>query len=208
MVRRSTPVIIPVYFDYASSLCYIAWRITGRLEAELGVVFHWHPVHIAAQYPQRKQGEVIGDEIRANIERVARETGVTLRIPERWLDSRPALEGALFAEERGAFTAYHRGVFTAGYEHGADIGDRRVLVQIAGAAGLPIGSFMESIATRRAGPQLAAVQNEARRRAIVGYPTFLLGEFPLVGIQPYETMKVLIARHIDIAGTDAVRPRG
>jgi predicted DsbA family dithiol-disulfide isomerase len=201
-------VIIPVYFDYASSLCYIAWRIAARLEAELGVVFHWHPVHIAAQYPHWKHGVMIGDQVGANIERVAQETGITLRIPERWLDSRPALEGALFAEERGAFAAYHRGVFTAAYEHGADIGNRHILVQIADAAGLPAGSFMQSIATRHAAPQLAAVFEEARRRAIVGYPTFLLGDFPLVGIQRYETMKLLIARHIDIAETNSLSPQG
>ncbi len=199
------PVVIPVYFDYASSLCYLAWRIATRLEPELGVVFHWQPVHIAAQYPQWKHGEIIGEEVRAKIERVARETGIALRIPERWLDSRAALEGALFAEERGAFAAYHRGVFTAAYEHGADIADRRVLVEIASTAGLPIGAFMQSVATRRAAPQLAAVLEEARRREIVGYPTFLLGGFPLVGIQRFETMKMLIERHMH---TERSRERG
>jgi len=25
-------IVIPVYFDYASTLCYIAWRIVGQLE--------------------------------------------------------------------------------------------------------------------------------------------------------------------------------
>ncbi len=27
-------VVVPIYFDYASTLCYIAWRIVRQLEAE------------------------------------------------------------------------------------------------------------------------------------------------------------------------------
>jgi predicted DsbA family dithiol-disulfide isomerase len=190
-------VIVPVYFDYASALCFIAWRMSARLQAELDVIMRWRPVHIAAQYPSWKQGGLIGGDAREKIERVSHETGVPLRIPARWLDSRPALEGAVFAEEHRRLSDYHDAVFTAAYEHGDNIGDRRVLVRAADAAGLPMGRFMEWVATRRAGPQLAATLEEAREHGVVGYPTFLLGEFPLTGIHPYDTMKLLVARHIE-----------
>ena len=190
-------VIVPVYFDYASSLCYIAWRIAAQLEAELDVRVRWRPVHIAAQYPEWKPGTLLDGDTRATIERVAHETGVALHIPARWLDSRAALEGVVFAEECGRVAAYQHEIFSAAYERGDDIGDRTVLVRAAVAAGLPMGRFMEFVATRRAAPQLAAIRSEAQRLGVVGYPTFLLGEFPLSGIQPIETMKLLMARHIE-----------
>ncbi len=192
-------VIVPVYFDYASSLCYIAWRIAARLEAELDVTMSWRPVDIAVQLAEWKPGDLIGGDTRAKIERVASETGIALRIPERWCDSRAALEGVVFAEECACAAAYHREVFAALYERSDDIGDRTVLVRAAVAAGLPMGRFMEFVATRRAAPQLARIRDEAQRLGVTGYPTFLLGEFPLSGIQPLETMKLLVARHIERA---------
>jgi len=191
------PVVIPVYFDYASSLCYIAWRIAERLEAALDIEMRWRPLSIAAQYPRWEYGSLIGGDTRAKIERVAEETGVALRIPERWIDSRAALEGAAFAEGYDCITAYHREVFAAVYEGTADIGDRRVLVHIAERVGLPMEEFAQSLATRRVALQIAANLEEARRYGVTGYPTFLLGEFPLTGIQPFETMRLLFQRHIE-----------
>jgi predicted DsbA family dithiol-disulfide isomerase len=190
-------VIVPVYFDYASSLCYIAWRIAARLEAELGVKMSWRPVHMAARHTEPRPGDLIGGDTRAKIERVAFETGIRLGIPARWCDSRAALEGAVLAEECGCPVAYHREVFAAVYERGDDIGNRTVLVRAAVAAGLPMGRFMEFIATRRGAPRLALIREEAQRLGVTGYPTFLLGEFPLTGIQPLETMTLLVARHIE-----------
>ena len=190
-------VIVPVYFDYASSLCYIAWRIAAQLAADADVELRWRPVHIAAQHPEWRQGGLIGGDTRAKIERVAQETAIALRIPKHWLDSRAALEGVLFAEECGCATAYHREIFAAAYEREEDIGDRAVLVRAAANAGLPIGRFMEFVATRRGAASLALIREEAQQLGVVGYPTFLLGEFPLAGIQPYETMKLLVARHVE-----------
>ena len=188
--------VIPIYFDYASSLCYVAWQIMRRLEGDLDVVGRWRPVHIAAQHPEWQPGLSLPDAARANVERVAREAGVAVRIPAQWIDSRAALEGALFAEEHGCAAPYHAAVFQAVFETGEDVSERVVLVRAAAAAGLPIGSFMECIATRRMAPALAAAAHEARRCGVAGFPTFLLGGFPLTGVQAYDTMKLLVARHL------------
>jgi hypothetical protein len=32
---------------------------------------------------------------------------------------------------------------------------------------------------------------------VAGYPTFFLGEFPLTGIHPLETMRLLLQRYIE-----------
>ena len=32
-------VLIPIYFDYASALCYVAWKIVNELERAVASVF-------------------------------------------------------------------------------------------------------------------------------------------------------------------------
>jgi hypothetical protein len=80
-------VVVPIYYDYASSLCYVAKKVMEQLEGQLEIEFLWKGVQISRRHPGWKNGEMIGDEARGKIFRVARETGVTLRVPERWLDS-------------------------------------------------------------------------------------------------------------------------
>ena len=191
------PTTIPVYFDYASSLCFIGAVLGAQLETELDIVLDWRPVEIAAQYTGWKAGSRIDGNTRDKIARVATETGVSVVIPPRWLNSRPALEGALLAKELGCFAEYHRRVFHAAFVDGDDIGDRYVLSRIADAAGLPIGDFMMAIATRAHAPQLADLLAEAATHGVTGYPTFMLGDFPLTGIQPLDTMRQLIQRYLD-----------
>jgi predicted DsbA family dithiol-disulfide isomerase len=55
---------------------------------------------------------------------------------------------------------------------------------------LRTGAFTERIKENEA---------EATTFGIVGYPTFMLGAFPLIGIQPAETMRLLIQRYVDKA---------
>jgi protein-disulfide isomerase len=45
--------------------------------------------------------------------------------------------------------------------------------------------------------RLANHKAEADRFSALGYPAFILGDFPLIGIQPIETMRMLIRRFID-----------
>src|SRR5665811_1269939 len=103
---------IPIYFDYASTLCYIAWRIVGELEDELGFEALWKGVAIAE---------------RAGID---------------------------------------RSKFRAALDSGA-------------------------MAARIAGHK-----READEFSALGFPTFILGDFPMIGIQPIESMRLLLARFL------------
>ncbi|MGH7962837.1 MAG: DsbA family oxidoreductase [Candidatus Binatia bacterium] len=188
-------IIIPIYYDYASSLCYVAKKVMEQLAGQLEIELLWKGVQISRRHPGWKNGEMIDDEARGKIFRVARETGVTVRVPERWLDSTYALEGAEFAKEQGKFAMYHDAVFAATFEEGRDIGDLALVLSLAERIGLSTAALEQAL---HAGTFTARVkENEAAAAFVVGYPTFLLGEFPLVGIQPAETMRLLIQRYID-----------
>jgi predicted DsbA family dithiol-disulfide isomerase len=192
-------VIIPIYYDYASSLCYVAKKVMEQLQGKLEIELLWKGVQIARRHQGWKNGEMIRDEVKGKIFRVARETGVTLRVPDHWLDSSCALEGAEFAKEHGKFTEYHDAIFKTIFEDGQDIGDLPTLLGLAERVGL---SPMELEAALRDGTFTSRVketEEEARTFQVVGYPTFMLGGFPLIGIQPAETMRLLIQRYVEKA---------
>src|SRR5947207_15307164 len=106
-------ITIPIYFDYASTLCYIAWRIVRELEADLGFEAMWKGVPIALRDHRAKAGRTLGEVERRKVLMVAAETGIAVVPPDQWIDSTAALEGAEVARDAGAFTAYHEAVLRA-----------------------------------------------------------------------------------------------
>ena len=192
-----TNVIVPIYYDYASSLCYVAKRVMEQIQGQLEIELLWKGVQISRRHQGWKNGEMIGDEAKGKIFRVARETGIELRVPDRWLDSSYALEGAEFAREHGKFQEYHDLIFAAVFEEGADISDLPILLKLVESIGLPTPELEHALKTGAVTAQVKEHEAEAATFGVVGYPTFMLGEFPLIGIQPAETMRLLIQRYVD-----------
>jgi predicted DsbA family dithiol-disulfide isomerase len=189
-------VIIPVYFDYASTLCYIAWRIVRELEPELGFEALWKGVPIRLRDGHTRPGNSLGDIERMKVMTVIAETGIQVTPPERWIDSGAALIGSELAREANTFASYHEGVFRAAFEERRDIADLEVLNEIAGASGLDGASFTDDMVKSRMTGRIAQNKDEADRLSALGYPTFILGDFPLTGIQPKDTMRMLLQRFI------------
>jgi predicted DsbA family dithiol-disulfide isomerase len=190
-------VVIPIYYDYASSLCYVAKKVMEQLEGQLEIELVWKGVQVSRRHPGWKNGEMIGDEAKGKIFRVAHETGVALHVPERWLDSASALEGAEFAREQGKFAVYHDVVFAAVFEEGKDIGDLLTLLGLAERIGLAVTALEQALKAGTFTARVKETEAEAATFGVVGYPTFMLGAFPLIGIQPAETMQLLLQRYID-----------
>jgi predicted DsbA family dithiol-disulfide isomerase len=191
------PVIIPVYFDYASTLCYIAWRIVRELEPELGFEALWKGVPIVLRDQRAKAGRSLGPQERNKVLMVVAETGIPVTPPAQWIDSTDALEGAELAREAGRFAAYHERVFRAAFDEHLDIARADVLDDLAAGAGLDRARFRADLDTHRMAPLIAAHKHEADTFSALGYPTFILGDFPLTGIQPIGTMRMLFARFIE-----------
>ncbi len=190
---------MPIYFDYASSLCYVAKKVMEQLQGKLEIELLWKGVQISRRHQGWKNGEMIGDEAKGKIFRVARETGIELCVPDHWLDSSYALEGAEFAREHGKFQEYHDLVFAAVFEEGQDIGSLPMLLGLAESIGLSTSALEHALTTGAFTAQVKEHEAEAATFGVAGYPTFMLGEFPLIGIQPAETMRLLIQRYVDKA---------
>jgi predicted DsbA family dithiol-disulfide isomerase len=139
-------VIVPIYYDYASSLCYVAKRVMEQLQRQLEIELLWKGVQISRRHQGWKNGEMIGDEAKGKIFRVARETGIALRVPDRFGLLCP--EGAEFAREHGKFQEYHDPIFAAVFEEGADIRPS-ILLKLAESIGLPTSELEHAIKRER-----------------------------------------------------------
>lgn len=190
-------IAIPIFFDYASTLCYVAWRIVHELEAELGFEALWKGVPIRLRDHRSSPGNQLGEIERMKVLNVIAETGIQVMPPESWIDSEAALQGSELARESNGFARYHAGVFRAAFEERRDIANVEVLSAIAQAAGMDAARFREDLRTCRMEARVAANKEEADRFSALGYPTFILGDFPLIGIQPRETMRMLIRRYME-----------
>lgn len=148
-------IVIPIYFDYASTLCYIAWRIVRELEPELGFEALWKGVPISLRDLRSRGGLGLEPLERQKITMVAAETAIPVTPPNRWLDSRAALEGAELAREAGAFAAYHEAVFRAAFEQRIDIGRDELLGDLAVQAGLDRQAFLADLRGGRMAARVA-----------------------------------------------------
>jgi predicted DsbA family dithiol-disulfide isomerase len=189
-------VLVPIYFDYASTLCYIAWRIIGELRLELDFDPLWKGVPIRWRNASSRPGNSLGTLERAKIASVIAETGVQVSPPQCWIDSDAALMGSELARQAGVFDAFHDSVFRNAFELGRDISRLDRLSDMAAAAGMQVDAFQHALERRLTMAQLTANKSEADQFSAIGYPSFILGEFPLIGIQPKETMRLLLSRFL------------
>lgn len=189
-------IVVPIYFDYASTLCYIAWRIIGELRLELDFEPFWKGVPIRWRSHSSRPGNALGPIEWAKIAGVITETGVQVVPPGRWIDSDAALMGSELAREACVFDAFHDLAFRHAFELRRDISHLDCLSEIAAAAGMQVDNFQDAIQRRLTMAQLRANKSEADQFCAIGYPSFVLGEFPLIGIQPKETMRLLLSRFI------------
>jgi predicted DsbA family dithiol-disulfide isomerase len=167
-----------------------------ELSQELDFEPLWKGVPIRWRNYSSRPGNVLGLVEQAKIATVIVETGIEVVPPKRWIDSHGALMGSELAREAGVFDSFHDSVFRAAFELGVDISDLERLTEIAARAGMKVEAFSRGIERRLAEPQLVSNKTEADQFSALGYPTFLLGEFPLIGIQPKATMHLLIERFL------------
>ena len=183
-------LVIPVYFDFASTLCYAAHRVMGRLADDLTALqigLDWRPIDLARITGWRRRTDVVGPR-RAHVLRVARALAGPVRIPPQWIDSRQAAAVTLALRGTAKEAAWRERVWTAIFEEGRDPDDDGELGAWARDLDLDPGLLDARIAT------VDAETDRARALGVDGVPTFLLGPWPMPGIQEDATMLALLRR--------------
>ena len=207
---REAVLEVFVYYDFASSLSYVAHRVLARIGRELAeerIELRWKAIDLTG-IGRFQRGRLLEPVRRQSLIEVATALDVELDPPARWPDSRLAGEVALtldLAIDRGLDPAvereWRRGVFTTFYEQG----DRDDPDQLAGAVEQLFGEFerrghfgkrgVATVDDLAAGRRLAAATGSAVAAGVEGAPTLMFDAFPLCGIHDEATMLGMIQRY-------------
>ena len=200
------PLEVFVYYDFASSLSYVAHRVLGRIDdalAEERVVLRWKPIDLTG-IGSFQRGRLLEPERRRSLIEVAAALDVSLDPPARWPDSRLAGEIAVtldLAIDRGLETAveleWRKEVFGALFEQGGEEPEARIELlfrefERRGHFGRHGFASLDELA---AGRRLAAATGSAASAGVEGVPTLMLDAFPLCGIHDEGTMLGMIQRY-------------
>lgn len=192
---------IPVHYDFASTLCYVAHRVMARMAADLDALaleLVWTPVDLARLVGLYRAGQVVPEVRRANAARVADELDVPVTVPATWTDSRRLHAAALVAEDAGREPSCRERVWSALFEEGRDTESEGAVTALARDLGLEL-----SEAALAGGlVELDRRTERARDAMVTGVPTFMLGGWAFGGIQTEETMRHVLERHARRARED------
>lgn len=191
-MRGAAPLRVPVHYDFASTLCYVAHRVMERMAPtleELAIELDWIPIDLT-QITGYPRGMLLPELRRDNARRIGAELDVAVEPPAVWPDSRPLGAAALIARSRGRDVSWRERVWTALFEERRDAPDLEGTVQLARdlALELPESEFEE------AGLDLDALTQAAVEAQVTGVPTFMLGRWPFGGIQTEHTMTQVFER--------------
>jgi len=161
----------------------------------------WVPFELHPEIPPqgRPRDEVLPPAYRARAEegvnRLAAQVGLQLRLHDRLINSRPALQAAEFAREQGHFEAMHKELFRAYWDEGRDVSDLAVLRDVAARVGVDMAGMEQAIAEDRFGDYLDARRSEAEELMINGIPAHVIdGRYLVMGAQPYDLFERVMAK--------------
>ncbi len=198
MAHSDTPVRLDVWSDYVCPFCYLQLPVLEQLSNSLGkkLDIHWRAFELRPSPIQTPDAP--GARWSPALASMAEQRGLRLKRPTLQPLSRLALEAAEFAKDAGGFSPFHTALFHAYFEDSRDIGDPRVLADLAGETGLDRDSLTQALEAGRYTARVLADEEEARRLGIRGTPTMrLAGEGPallLSGAQPEDVMRAALAR--------------
>jgi len=107
--------------------------------------------------------------------------------------SRLAHEAAKWAGSHGRLAEYHLALFRAFFEFGRNIGEKPVLMSLAGELGLDPAALSEALDSHRFAGNVVADEEESQRLGIRAVPSFVAnGRLLASGVQTAERLGDLL----------------
>jgi len=199
-------VRITVWSDYVCPFCYLAEPLLERIRQEYGEAvdlewraFELRPAPVPTLDPD---GEYLHSVWNRAVYPMARQQGMTLRLPPVQPRSRRALELAEFAREEGRFEEAHQALFKASFEDGHDLDSIDVLIEIGTAIGLDRKELRAALEQGTYRERVLHDERKAAELGITAVPTIMvsridepLGEAEVIrGARPYEVVRAAVER--------------
>lgn len=191
---------VTVYYDYICPFCFIGTKRIEALAREFDIHIEWKGIEIHPEIPPQglKRAKTLRlKQTLQNISEMSEKDDVQIKLPEIVANSRLALEASEFAKTKSKFTEFHAGIYEAYFQDGENIGSKDTILKIGGKSGLKTEELEECLNGRTMLIKIEENGQEAERSLVLGVPTFLLGGFPIHGVQSLETFRNIITRAIE-----------
>ncbi len=198
------PLRLDVWSDYVCPFCYLEEPVLTKMREEFGDrlavqwrAFELRPVPVPTLPPR---GDYLVDIWDRAVYPMARDRGMTLKLPPMQPRSRLALEAAECAREHGRFDAMHAAIFRAFFEEGRDIGQKEVLLDLGESCGLERDILERALRSGQYRERVLKDEALAGELGLSGVPAMLLRKDDepleaarrLTGAQPEATLRSAI----------------
>jgi len=176
------PLSLRIFFDFSCPYCYVAWGYFKKLKAHIPLADEWVTWEIHPEVPQ--EGLNIQDVV-PGIDLIARRhilnalgepVGILPGNKEFVPNTRWALEIGEFARENNKMHEWIDGVYHASFVEDKNIGDRRVLLNIAGQMGLDKNEICRFLDNGHYRHLLQEHDQECGAKKVEWVPTIFSGE--------------------------------
>jgi predicted DsbA family dithiol-disulfide isomerase len=121
--------------------------------------------------------------------------GVRFNLQPLMSNSRLALEAGEFAKAHGVYDKFHAAVFKAFFTECKDIGQREVIIDIAGSLELDTDQLTLDLENHTYLNVLEETTQSARSMMVSAAPTFVIdGLKPITGAQPLDSFRTLLGK--------------
>lgn len=196
-------VSLHVFSDYVCPFCRLAEPALRELlsgDPEIDVRWRSFELRPTTAPPLDPNAEYLQRVWESSVLPLAARLGVSLTRPPVQPRTRRTHEAAHWARAVGRFDDYHPALLAAFFEGGENIGEIDVLVRLADSLGLPGAELRAALVSRAFEQHVIDDEDEAREMDVGSVPAFIAdGRFGVIGVQPVEVLRDLVARARDAA---------
>ncbi len=200
-VRRVT---LDVFSDYVCPFCRLAEPALHELLKDTpGVDVRWRSFELRPNTmpPLDPKAEYLQRVWESSVLPLAARLGVPMTLPPVQPRTRRTHEAAHWARSIGRFDEYHSAILAAFFERGENIGEVDVLVALADALGMPGAELRAALVSRAFEQHVIDDEDEARDLDVGSVPALIAdGKFGVIGAQPVDVLRDLVARAREAAG--------
>jgi predicted DsbA family dithiol-disulfide isomerase len=126
------------------------------------------------------------DQLRAR----GKEVGVVFGNLKILSNSRLALMASEYARDKGRYDSFHENMFHAFFTEGLDIGNLKVIADVAKKSGLDEKETLSAVRDGRYASRLNETRKEGQLLGLTGIPLFVIeNKYQITGAQPIETFR-------------------
>ena len=193
MAQSRPRLDITIYTDYVCPFCYVGDRRIRKLSEQFDTTLTWRPIEIHPETPPEGMPlEKLGyppdmwRQMMDHLGNMAAEEGIPMTQRTFTTNSHNALLLSAAAAEQGGelFDLVHEGLFFSYLTQGKNIGDTKVLSDIAIGAGMSPDQFDDALMNPKYEDALTANFVAARTHGVTSVPTFVLNDHVVKGAMP------------------------